>query len=95
MVAKKKSSVKKPSKVSIKAEISDDLKKEIKNCCANDCSCNKSSSCGTGMYFLGFVGAAVYFISVAPSFWVGVWGVIKALAWPVLMVYEIMKFLGM
>ncbi len=61
------------------------------------CNCNiKSNCCNTGMiYGLGFIGAAVYYISTAPSFWIGVLGVLKALVWPAFLVFELLKFLGM
>ncbi len=55
----------------------------------------KDSGCGGCAYFLGFIGAAVYYISTAPSFWWGVWGVIKAAVWPAFLVFEIMKYIGM
>lgn len=55
----------------------------------DDCS---SPSC---VWFLGFIGAAIYNISIAAGFWAGVWGVIKALVWPAFLVFEIMKYLGM
>lgn len=45
-------------------------------------------------YFLGFIGAAVYYISAATGFWVGVLGVLKALVWPAFLVYEVLMFLG-
>lgn len=45
-------------------------------------------------YFLGFIGAAIYFISAATSFWMGVLGFLKALAWPGFLVYGVLKFLG-
>jgi len=52
-------------------------------------SCN-----GGGMYFLGFVGSLIYYISTATGFWNEVWGVIKALVWPAFLVFEALKFLG-
>jgi len=58
--------------------------------------CKKCQESGSGMvYILGFVGAVIYFISVATSFWVGVLGVLKALVWPVFLVLELFKFLGL
>jgi hypothetical protein len=45
-------------------------------------------------YGLGLIGAAVYFISQATSFWTGVIGVIKALVWPAILIYEALKSLG-
>jgi hypothetical protein len=46
------------------------------------------------VYGLGFIGAAVYFISNASGFWDGVIGFIKALVWPAFLVYEALKSLG-
>ena len=46
-------------------------------------------------YGLGFVGAAIYYISTATGFWMGVLGFLKALVWPVFVVFGLLKFLGM
>jgi len=65
---------------------------ENKNC---NCSCNKNmNACGPSgaVYGLGMIGAAIYYIQHANTFWMGVLGVLKALVWPALLVY---KFLGM
>jgi hypothetical protein len=40
------------------------------------------------VYGLGFIGAAIFYISTATSFWVGVLGFLKALVWPAFLVYE-------
>jgi len=40
------------------------------------------------VYGLGFIGAAIYFIGQATGFWMGVLGFLKALVWPVFLVYE-------
>jgi len=45
-------------------------------------------------YGLGFIGAAIYFISTATSFWIGVLGFFKAIVWPVFFVYELFAFLN-
>ena len=47
------------------------------------------------VYGLGLIGAAVYFISHATGFWLGVLGFLKAIVWPALLVYEAFKHLGM
>ena len=47
------------------------------------------------VYGLGLIGAAIYFISVATGFWMGVLGFLKAIVWPVFLVYEALKHLGM
>lgn len=49
---------------------------------------------GEAVYGLGFIGAAIYYISVATGFWVGVLGFLKAIVWPVFLVYHALKFLG-
>jgi len=46
------------------------------------------------IYGLGFIGALIYYISTATSFWGGVIGILKALVWPAFLVYEALKFLG-
>ena len=47
------------------------------------------------IYGLGLIGAAVYFISHATGFWMGVLGFLKAIVWPAFLVYEAIKSLGM
>jgi len=47
---------------------------------------------GWGIYGLGFIGAAIYYLQHATSFWNGVLGILKAIVWPV---FAIMKILGM
>ena len=53
----------------------------------------KDNATGGAVYGLGFIGAAVYFINHAASFWLGVLGFLKALVWPAILVYEALKFL--
>ncbi len=55
----------------------------------------QTSAPASAVYGLGFVGAAIYFISIATSFWIGVLGFLKAIIWPVLLVYEAFKHLAM
>lgn len=47
------------------------------------------------VYGLGFIGAAVFFISHASGFWMGVLGFLKAIVWPAFLVYEAFKTLSM
>lgn len=49
---------------------------------------------GNAIYGLGFIGAAVYFISQATSFTSGLLGFLKALVWPAFLVYEAFMTLG-
>jgi hypothetical protein len=48
---------------------------------------------GDVVYCLGFIGAAIYFISQTTTFWIGVLGFLKAIVWPVYFVYDSLKFL--
>ena len=56
-------------------------------------SWHSRSKC-SGVYGLGFLGAAIYYVSTASGFWVGVLGIIKAAVWPAFVVFELLKFLG-
>ncbi len=49
---------------------------------------------GYTLYGLGFIGAAVFFISQAATFWLGVLGFLKAIVWPAFLVYELFMFLN-
>ncbi|WP_016776360.1 hypothetical protein [Anaerophaga thermohalophila] len=55
--------------------------------------CNSHS--GDAVYGLGVIGAAVFFISKATGFWMGVIGFLKALVWPAFLVYEAFKYFAM
>lgn len=46
------------------------------------------------VYAFGFIGAAIYFISKATCFWMGVLGFLKAIVWPAFFVYEVFKHFG-
>ena len=54
----------------------------------------QNSHGGNAVYGLGLIGAAVYYIMQATSFWTGVVGFLKALVWPAFMVYEAFKALN-
>ena len=47
-----------------------------------------------GAYFLGFVGALVYYIQQADGLWMGVLAILKAVVWPGYLVYHLFKSLG-
>lgn len=53
------------------------------------------AGCGGGgaVYGLGFIGAAIFFIGNATSFWAGVLGFFQAMVWPAFLVYEALKVL--
>lgn len=43
-----------------------------------------------GIYGLGFIGAAVFYIQAATGFWGGVLGVLKAIVWPAFLVHKLL-----
>jgi len=49
----------------------------------------------SGIYFLGFLGALVYYIKAAASFGAGVLGILKAFVWPAFLVYDVLKFINL
>ena len=54
---------------------------------------NENASSGA-LYGQGFIGAIIYFISTAGSFWMGVLGILKAMVWPAFLVYHALIALG-
>jgi hypothetical protein len=50
---------------------------------------------GEAVYGFGMIGAWIYFIGHAATFWIGVLGFLKGIVWPVFMVFELMKYLHM
>jgi hypothetical protein len=53
---------------------------------------NNSGAFG-GVYFLAFIGAAIYYIQQADSFWGWIVGLFKAAVWPAFIMYEVLKLL--
>ena len=54
----------------------------------------KEHASGGGLYFLGLIGALVYYIQQADTFGTGALGV-KALVWPAVLVYKLLASLYM
>ncbi len=48
---------------------------------------------GGALYGLGVIGALGYFIHTAPTFWLGVLGVVKGVFWPAVVVYKALEVL--
>ena len=65
---------------------------ECEDCCK--CSCKKGSGWKSrcGAYFLGFLGAAIYYIQQATGFWMGALGILKAIVWPAFIVHKLLGF---
>ncbi len=52
---------------------------------------NYAGGAGAGaVYGLGFIGALVYYIQTASSFWDGLFGVFQAIVWPAFFVYGVL-----
>ena len=56
--------------------------------------CGGGSSSGA-VYGFGFVGAVIYFVSHSTTFWMGVLGILKAIAWPGFLSYYALKYFGL
>lgn len=67
------------------------MKKEeyMKDCCHH----HKAGAGGGAVYGIGLIGALVYFLQHATTFGQAVVGVLKALVWPALVVYQTLGFL--
>jgi hypothetical protein len=67
---------------------------EEKKC---NCKCknyhHQANASGGAVYGLGLIGAAIFFISRATTFWLGVLGFGKAIVWPAFLVYHALKML--
>jgi len=57
-------------------------------------TCSRHESCSGAIYGLGFIGSLIYYLSTATGFWMGVFGVLKAMVWPAFLIYDLLKFLG-
>ena len=68
---------------------------ECKNYCGKHKWHNHGRNAGGGnaVYGLGFIGALIFFIGHATTFWAGVLGFFQALVWPAFLVYEALKVL--
>ena len=47
------------------------------------------------IYGFGLIGAWVYYLVHAETFWMGALGIFKGIVWPAMLVYELMKYLNM
>lgn len=55
----------------------------------------KDNGVSAGIYGMGFIGAVVYFIGHAGTFWLGVLGFFKAIFWPAVLIYKLLETLGL
>jgi len=66
------------------------MQEECKN---KKCGCG-CGACGGGIYGLAFLGALIYYIQHAQTFWMGVLGVLEALVWPAILIYKLLELLA-
>jgi hypothetical protein len=66
----------------LKKKINKKVKKRIGNV-----NVQVSKSGSGAIYFLGFIGAAIFYVSTASDFWAGVLGLLKAALWPAFLVF--------
>lgn len=84
-----------------KQEMEKEIEKEIEKKLDKKFSCynynknfnRKRFASNDAVYGLGFIGAAVFYISNSTTFSMGLLGFLKAIVWPAFMVYEAFKFL--
>ena len=80
-------------------EVKEEVKKE--ECCCEEHGHHNHHhghhyrSGGDLVWFLGFIGACIYYLSAAPTFWLGVLGFLKSLVWPAFLVLEAFKTFGL
>ena len=51
---------------------------------------NMGGKSGGGWYFLGMIGAAVYYLHTTIGFWPSVTALLKACVWPAFLVYHLL-----
>lgn len=61
----------------------------------NSSTCGKCGGTAGCTYGLALIGAALYYIHHATSFWAGALGILKAVVWPAMVIYKLMELLGM
>lgn len=50
----------------------------------------KNGGALSGIYGLGLIGALVYYVQIADTFWMGALGIIKSLVWPAFLVHKLL-----
>ena len=47
------------------------------------------------VYGMAFLGGVIYYIQHAPSFWMALLGIVKAICWPAVIMYKVLELLQM
>ncbi|VVB98872.1 Uncharacterised protein [uncultured archaeon] len=50
---------------------------------------------GSAIYGLGFLGALFYYLTTATDLWMALLGIVKAILWPAVLVYGLLKQFGL
>lgn len=66
---------------------------QCKNYRGKQWSHHQGNASGGAVYGLGIIGAAIFFIGHATTFWAGALGLLQAMVWPAFLVYEALKVL--
>jgi hypothetical protein len=87
----------KGKEASMEKDIEVKIEKKLEECCtpSRHKHGNRNGGVASGVYGLAFLGSVIYYFQHATSFGMGVLGFLKALVWPVILVYKIMEFLKM
>lgn len=57
--------------------------------------CKPGGGAGSAVYGLGFLGALVYYLTTAPDLVAALIGIVKAILWPAILVYGLLKQYGL
>ena len=58
-------------------------------------SWHREHGLGGGFYGLAMIGVAVYYVQQVDGFWPAILGILKAIVWPAMLMYEVFTRLGM
>ena len=64
---------------------------EVKKTIVNNKYYNKASDEGGMVYFVGFIGALIYFMQNADNFGEVLLGILQAFVWPAYIVYKLLE----
>ncbi len=65
------------------------------NMCCGKKHCGGNGAAPGCIYGMAFIGAAIYFVQQADTFfWTGVLGILKAIVWPAILIYHALGFLN-
>lgn len=53
----------------------------------------KNTGGGNVVYCLGVIGALIYYVPEATTFWTGILAILKSFVWPAFVIYDLLKFL--